>query len=78
MLPPLGLSLTSVTLRVERLFCLEVFSRLPRCMPATPEMIFLLFLLLRGSKFRSFLEPQHMERREGGGFLKALLFDVEN
>lgn len=39
MLPPLGLSLTSVTLRVDRLFCLEVFSHLPPCMPATPEMI---------------------------------------
>ena len=39
MLPPLGLSLTSVALRLERLFCLEVFSHLPPCMPATEEMI---------------------------------------
>lgn len=63
MLPPLGLSLTSVTLRVDRLFCLEVFSHLPPCMPATPEMIFLLFLLLRGSEFRSSRSPKHAEAR---------------
>lgn len=58
MLPPLGLSLTSVTLRLERLFCLEVLSHLPRCMPATTEMIFLLFLLLRGSEFRKLSEAR--------------------
>lgn len=77
MLPPLGLSLTSVTLWVERLFCLEVFSRLPPCMPAIREMIFSSSSFWEEASSDA-LEAPNMWRREGGGFLKALLFDVEN
>lgn len=78
MLPPLGLSLTSVTLLVDRLFCLEVFSHLPRRMPAAPEMISSSSSL----GVQKLSEPQTCGAgggREGaGGFRKAPLFDVEN
>lgn len=68
MLPPLGLSLTSVTLRVDRLFCLEVFSHLPRshaCHPGDDSS-------RRGGKFRSSPSPKHAELggwRGGGRWL---------
>lgn len=62
MLPPLGLSLTSVTLQVERLFCLgsawKFLAACLPCMPATLRDDFLLFLLLRGSEFQTLSEPQ--------------------
>ena len=63
MLPPLGLSLTSVTLRVDRLFCLEVFEP-----PASPEMIFLLFLPPRVQKLS---EPQTCGGERLGGCLMS-------
>lgn len=81
MLPPLGLSLTSVTLRVDRLFCLEVFSHLPPCMPATPEMIPSSSSLEEEASSEAPRAP-NMRRGwgglMGGGFPKAPLFDVEN
>lgn len=79
MLPPLGLSLTSVTLRVDRLFCLEVFSHLPACMHATPEMIPSSSSLAEEASSEALRAPNMWRGgRKGGGFLKALLFDVEN
>lgn len=78
MLPPLGLSLTSVTLRVDRLFCLEVFSHLPPCMSATPEMISSSSSLRKEASAEAFRAPNMWRGGRDGSFLKALLFDVEN
>lgn len=63
MLPPLGLSLTSVTPRVDRLFCLEVFSHLPRSHARHPGDD----SSRSGGEFRSSPSPKHAEPGGWGG-----------